>query len=110
MDSKSTIEAVTAVAVLGNALLTWWTAHRVERANAKIAIIAEEAKKIRKIVDGPLTLAVETNKDLSARVAELTGDHGDAMAAIKAAAVAENRKDGKESVPLPPSPTDIIKP
>ena len=110
IDSKSTLEAVTAIAVLGNAVLTWWTSRKIERTNAKIALVAEEATKIRKIVDGPLTIALDSNKELSAHVADLTGDHGDALVAFKAAAIAENRQAGKEATPLPTGKDPIANP
>ena len=68
-----------------------------------LAIIAlfqmQQSKKIaevKKIVDGPLSVALKNNEELATRIAQLTGSSEDVIAAIKAKTINENRKEGKE--------------
>lgn len=53
--------------------------------------------KVKKIVDGPLTLALRSNKELAELVVQLRGTAEDIAAAEKAAAICANREEGKKS-------------
>ena len=66
-------------------LLGYLKANRTERA----------VNEVLDTVNGPLSAQIKHNAELTKRIAALTGDHVDAKAAADAAAVQENRAEGK---------------
>lgn len=70
------------------AIITAMRQNRVER----------KVQEVKNIVDGPLSVALKSNAELTAKVAALTGDHIDVKAAMEAKAINENRIEGKSSV------------
>lgn len=58
-----------------------------------------KVREIKQIVDGPLSLALRSNAELAAKVAESSGKHEDLMAAAKAKILSENREAGKAEAP-----------
>ena len=71
--------------------------------DAKQESVSKQVSEVKQIVDGPLSLALKSNADLAKKVAELTGDHVDAMVAIKAKALADSREAGKQESPMKPT-------
>lgn len=66
---------------------------------AYISVISMRARRevgdVKKIVNGPLSLALKANAELARRVADITEDHDDIRKAIKAEIISENREEGK---------------
>lgn len=54
-----------------------------------------EVKEVKSIVDGPLSVALKSNADLTRRIAAITREPSDFQAAAKAQVIAENREEGK---------------
>lgn len=62
-------------------------------------VTAMRVKEVKEIVDGPLSVALKNNKELSERIADLTGNKEDIMVAAKAAIIHQNREEGKLAAP-----------
>lgn len=61
-------------------------------------ITARRVAVVKQIVDGPLSVALKSNKELANRIAELTGKHEDLVKAAEAQIIFNNREEGKEAV------------
>ena len=59
---------------------------------------SRKLEEVKKIVDGPLSIALKSNEVLTARIADLTQQPSDVAAALKAKTISENRQEGKETV------------
>lgn len=71
--------AVVAVASVANNILT-----------------RRKVQEVKKIVDGPLSVALRSNADLAARIASLTGAESDVRAQVAAETLNRNREEGKQ--------------
>lgn len=65
---------------------------------AFIAYLVIKVREVKKIVDGPLSVALKANAELAAKLAEITKKPEDMMAAAKAQIIDENRQEGKTIV------------
>lgn len=52
-------------------------------------------EEVKRIVDGPLSVALKSNAELAVKLAAFTEKPEDVAAAIKATNIADNRKEGK---------------
>lgn len=65
---------------------------------AFIAYLVIKVREVKQIVDGPLSVALKSNAELSKKLADITKKPEDMMAAAKAQIIDENRQEGKTIV------------
>lgn len=63
---------------------------------AFIGYLIIKVREVKKIVDGPLSVALRSNAELARKLANQSGRPEDVLAAEKAEAINRNRQEGKE--------------
>lgn len=58
--------------------------------------VQAKVRKVKAIVDGPLSVALKSNAELARKLAVSSGRPEDVLAAEKAEAINRNRQEGKE--------------
>src|SRR5688572_11996857 len=87
----------TSVASIFSGLFAFLANQKANSTQLSIVQTQEKVAEVKKIVDGPLSVALKSNADLARKIATLSGSEEDAVAATKAETLDKNRVEGKEN-------------